>query len=82
MVSSGISDKVITSVYSEKNRLKKLMFIIMNKSQEMTVFSGGQKLTSATKVMVDLKFDSIQVNLHIWPPEVRLVEKLSGSLFW
>ena len=44
MVSSGISDVVITSVHSEKNHLKKLMIMIiiffMNKSQETTVFSG------------------------------------------
>ena len=58
MVSSGISDVVIASVYSEKTRLKKLMMMkmmmmmmmIMNKSQEMTVFSGSQKLTSAVKL--------------------------------
>ena len=60
MVSSGISDVVIASVYSEKTRLKKLMIMkmmmmmmmmmIMNKSQEMTVFSGSQKLTSAVKL--------------------------------
>ena len=50
MVSSGISDVAITSVYSEKTRLKKLMIIvIMNKSQEMMVFGGHQKLTSAIK---------------------------------
>ena len=42
-------------VYSEKTRLKKLMMMkmiiiiisIMNKSQEMTIFHGRQKLTSA-----------------------------------
>ena len=54
MVSSGISDVAIASVYFEKNRLKKLMMkmiiIIMNLSQETTVFSGCQKLTSATKL--------------------------------
>ena len=51
MVSSGISDVAITSVHSEKNRLKKLMMIIiMNKSQETMVFSGRQKLTSAMKL--------------------------------
>ena len=51
MVSSGISDVVIASVYSEKTRLKlmKIAIIIMNKSQEMTVFGGRQKLTSAMK---------------------------------
>ena len=42
----GISDVVTASVYSEKTRLKKLM-LIMNKSQESTVFDGRQKLTSA-----------------------------------
>ena len=52
MASIGISDVVTASVYSEKTRMKKLMMkmiiiIIMNKSQELTVFSGRQKLTSA-----------------------------------
>ena len=50
-----ISDVVIASVYFEKTRMKKLMLmkmiiiiiIIMNKSQELTVFHGRQKLTSA-----------------------------------
>ena len=46
-ISSGISDVVITSVYSQKTRLKKL---IMNKLQETTVFGGCQKLTSAMKL--------------------------------
>ena len=48
---------MITSVYSEKTHLKKLMMmkmmmiiIMMNKSQETTVFSGRQKLTSAMKL--------------------------------
>ena len=47
----GISDVVTASVYLEKTRLKKLMniIIIINKSQEMTVFHGRQKLTSAMK---------------------------------
>ena len=58
MASIGISDVVSASVYSEKTRMKKLMMmkmiiiiiiiiIIMNKSQELTVFYGHQKLTSA-----------------------------------
>ena len=58
MASIGISDVVTASVYSEKTRMKKLMImkmiiiiiiiiIIMNKSQELTVFPGRQKLTSA-----------------------------------
>ena len=63
MVSSDISDVVITSVHSEKTRLKMLMMmmmmmmkmiiiiiIVMNKSQKMMVFSGRQKLTSAMKL--------------------------------
>ena len=37
VVSSGISNIVITSVHSFKNHLKKLMMIIIIKSQEMTV---------------------------------------------
>ena len=56
MASIGISDVVTASVYSEKTRMKKLMMkmiiiiiiiIIMNKSQELKVFPGRQKLTSA-----------------------------------
>ena len=52
MASIGISDVVTALVYSEKIRMKKLMMkmiiiIIMNKSQELTVFHGRQKLTSA-----------------------------------
>ena len=57
MESIGISDVVTASVYSEKTRMKKLMMkmiiiiiIIMNKSQELTVFHGRQKLTSAMKL--------------------------------
>ena len=44
MVSSGISDVVIASVYSEKTRLKKLMkiIVIMNKLQEMTILVGAR----------------------------------------
>ena len=47
---------MIASVHSEKTRLKKIIMIIiiiiiiiisMNKSQELTVFPGRQKLTSA-----------------------------------
>ena len=52
MVSSGISDVAIASVHSEKTHLMKLI-IIMNKSQETTVFSGHQKLTSAMKLRPD-----------------------------
>ena len=55
MASIGISDVVTASVYPEKTRMKKLMMmkmifiiiIIMNKSQELKVFHGRQKLTSA-----------------------------------
>ena len=39
-----VSDVVTASVYSEKTRLKKLIMIIiiiMNKSQETTVFAGA-----------------------------------------
>ena len=52
MASTGISDVVTTLVYSEKTCQKKLMkiiIIIVNKSQETTVFGGRQKLTSAMK---------------------------------
>ena len=53
MISSGISDVAFASVYSVKTRLKNLMkiiIIIMNKTQEMTVFSGCQILTSVIKL--------------------------------
>ena len=52
MISSGMTDVVFASVHSEKTRLKKLMImiVIMKKSQEMTVFSGHQKLISAMKL--------------------------------
>ena len=47
LVTSGLSVVEFISVHSEKTRLKKLMnmiiIIIMNKSQETTVFYGRQK---------------------------------------
>ena len=54
MASIGISDVVTASVYSEKTHMKKLMMMMMkmiiiinmNKSQELMVFHGRQKLTS------------------------------------
>ena len=53
MLSSGISHVAFASVYSEKTCMKKcwimiiiIITIIMNKSQETTVFHGRQKLTS------------------------------------
>ena len=73
MVSSGISDVALFS--SEKNHLKKLMMMYYYYyyhyyycCEEITVFSGRQKLTSANetearKVMVDFKFDALEV---IW----------------
>ena len=54
MASIGISDVVTASVYSEKTRLKKLMMImIMNKSQETTVFQGRQKVISTMKLWLE-----------------------------
>ena len=49
LVTSDISGVAIASVHSEKTRMKKMIIIIiiMNKSQELTVFHGHQKLTSA-----------------------------------
>ena len=46
------SDVVISSVHSEKTRLKNMIMIIiiiMNLSQEMTIFGGRKKLTSSMK---------------------------------
>ena len=54
MASIGISDAVTASVCLEKTCLKKLMMIvIMNKSQETTVFHGHQKLTSVMKLRLE-----------------------------
>ena len=62
MTSIGISDVVTAScsVHLEKTCLKKLLMmmmkmiiIVMNKSQEITVFQGRQKLTSAMKLRLE-----------------------------
>ena len=57
MVSSGKSEVAFASAYSEKTHLKKLMMrimiIIMNESQETTVFSRRHKLTSAMKLRLE-----------------------------
>ena len=52
MISSGISDVAIASVYFEKTRLMKLIMIIIiiNLSQETVVFGGRQKLNCAMKL--------------------------------
>ena len=52
IVSSGRSDVAIASVHSEKTCMKKviMIIIIMKKSQEMTIISRRQKLTSAMKL--------------------------------
>ena len=56
MASIGISDVMTASVNSEKTRMKNCMMtmiiivIILNKLQEMMVFGGRQKLTSAMKL--------------------------------
>ena len=65
----GVRDVAFASVHSEKIHLKKclmimIIIIILNKSQDVMVFSGRQKLTSAMKikarkVMVDFKFDAL-----------------------
>ena len=53
MLSSGISRVAFAPVSSEKTCLEKcwimIIIIIMNKSQELTVFHGRQKLTSTMK---------------------------------
>ena len=62
MASTGISEVVTASVYSEKTRLTKLM-LIMNKSQESTFWRAPEidlrYETKARKVMVDFKFDAL-----------------------
>ena len=52
---NDISDVAVTSVHSEKTRLKKLIMIIiiMKKTQETTVFNGHQKLTSIMKFKLE-----------------------------
>ena len=50
LVTSGISDVATASVHSEKTWAKKwimIIIIIMNKLQELMIFHGRQKLTSA-----------------------------------
>ena len=49
LLTSGISDVATASVHLEKTWAKKwiMIIIIMNNSQELTVFHGHQKLTSA-----------------------------------
>ena len=63
-----------------------MIIIIMKKSQETMVFNGTsidfRCETEARKVMVDFKFDALYSYLHREPPEVGLVEKLTGSLYW
>ena len=53
LVTTGIRDVAIVSVYTEKTCTKKCLIMIimitMNKSQEITIFGGRQKLTSAIK---------------------------------
>ena len=47
LVTSGISDVATASVHSEKTRAKKwimIIIIIMNKSQELTVFHGRPEI--------------------------------------
>ena len=73
MISSGISDVEIASVYSEKTRLKKLiMIIIIIKNRKKRRFLAvARKLTEARKVMVD--FNLMLYTIHREPPEVRNV---------
>ena len=47
MISSGISEVAIASVYLENTRLKKF---IVTKLQKTTIFGGHQKWTSAMKL--------------------------------
>ena len=61
------SDVVTTSVNSEKTRLKQLMkiiFIIMNKSQETTIFHGRQKLTSTMKLRPEKSWQASSLMLY------------------
>ena len=62
-----------------------IIIIIMNKSQEMTFWRAPEidfrYETEARKVMVDFKFDAIQVSLHREHSQVGLVKKLTGSLY-
>ena len=55
----------------------------MNKLQEMTVFSGRQKFTSTMKRGLEKLWYTSNFMLYTSkePPEVGLVEKLSGSLY-
>ena len=66
MISSGISDVAIASVYSKKTRLKKVIMIIIY--YEFIARNDGfwqapdfdfRFETKARKVMVDFKFDAL-----------------------
>ena len=66
IVSSSISDVVITSVHSEKTRLNKLMMtkmiiiIIMKKRHfKRSPETDYRHETQARKMMVDFKFDAL-----------------------
>ena len=59
----------------------------MNKSQETTVFSGRQKFTSAMNLRPEKCWETsnlmlYKVSHHREPPDVRLIEKVSGNLYW
>ena len=92
MASIGISDVVTASVYSEKTRMKKLMmmnyYYYYENIARIDGFSRAPEIDfryeiKARKVMVDFKFDALyQLSLHKEPPEVGLVKKLTGSLYW
>ena len=61
------SDVVTISVNSEKTRLKQLMkiiFIIMNKSHETTIFHGRQKLTSVMKLRPEKSWQTSSLMLY------------------
>ena len=70
MASSGISDVVTASAYSEKTRMKKLMkimmMIIIIIIARINGFSRAPEIdfryeTKARKVMVDFKFDALYI---------------------
>ena len=79
MASIGISDVVTASVYSEKTRMKKLMMkmiiiiiiIIMN-----TYIARINGFSRAPEIDFRYEIKARKV------PEVGLVKKLTGSLYW
>ena len=64
-----------------------IIIMIMNLYQETNIFWCAPDIdfryeTKARKVFVDFKLMLYTISLLREPPEVGLIEKLTGSLYW